>query len=474
MPKFIGRENEIKRLRQLLDKKTASFIVIRGRRRIGKSRLIQEFSKDFDSYYCFSGIPPTPVTTEKQEIDEFSLQISRNFNIPTAYYNDWSDAFWAVAEKLKTGKILLFFDEISWMGSKDPNFLGKIKNLWDLHLKQNDNLVFVVCGSASSWIEKNILSNTGFVGRISYTLTLKELPLQDAIKFWPDNISAYEKLKILSITGGIPKYLEEIDPKYSAEENIKRLCFTEGGLLVEEFKQIFSDIFLRDSEMYKKILEIIAEGPKDQTAILDGLKLKTPGRIPEYLAELEFAGFIARDYTWEIKTGKDSKLSLYRLQDNYMRFYLKYISNNLTQINRGTFAFKSLTSLPQWSSIMGLQFENLILGSRRFIHRALEIDPNDIICENPYFQRQTSRRKGCQIDYMIQTRFNTLYVCEIKFSRNIIDNSIIDEVQNKIDIMQHAKHFSCRPVLIHANGVSETVVESDFFVKIIDMQEILK
>ena len=96
------------------------------------------------------------------------------------------------------------------------------------------------------------MSSTGFVGRISYTLTLDELPLADCNKFWPKNISAYEKFKILAVTGGVPKYLEEINPKLAAEENIKKLCFTKGGFLVEEFEQIFSDLFIREVDFIKK------------------------------------------------------------------------------------------------------------------------------------------------------------------------------------------------------------------------------
>lgn len=90
------------------------------------------------------------------------------------------------------------------MGSEDPTFLGKIKNLWDQFLKKNNKLVFVVCVSASAWIEKNILGSTDFVGCISYTLTLEELPLSDCSLFWHKNVSAYEKFKILAITGGVP------------------------------------------------------------------------------------------------------------------------------------------------------------------------------------------------------------------------------------------------------------------------------
>jgi len=474
MANFIGRQAELKQLREFTEKKTASFILLRGRRRIGKSRLIKEFSQYFDNYYSFIGLAPTEQTTAQHQLDEFSRQLSREFNTAPANYDDWSHAFWAIGERIKQGRTLLFFDEISWMGSKDPTFLSKIKNLWDLHLKENDKLIFVICGSASSWIDKNILSSTGFVGRISYTLTLDELPLGDCDKFWPNNISIYEKLKLLAVTGGIPKYLEEINTKRSAEANIKRLCFIKGGFLVDEFEKIFTDIFLRNSDFYKYIVSSLANGPKTQEEILQSIDHSHHGRISEYLSELELAGFVTRYYTWDIKSGLDSKLSKYYLTDNYLRFYLKYIEKNLSKINRRAFAFKSLASLPGWQSIMGLQFENLILNNRDLIIKQLNIAPNDIICDSPYFQRETKRAKGCQIDYMIQTKYNTLYICEIKFKNAPIGCSVIDELEEKIANLTKPRNFSYRSVLIHANGISDELIERDYFAAIIDVAELLK
>ena len=117
--------------------------------------------------------------------------------------------------------------------------------------------MLIICGSVSSWIEKNILSNTGFLGRISIDLVLEELPLIDCLKFWrktKERLSPYEFFKVLSVTGGVPKYLEEILPEQSAETNIQRLCFKPQGLLFREFEQIFSDLFSRRSALYKKII----------------------------------------------------------------------------------------------------------------------------------------------------------------------------------------------------------------------------
>ena len=185
------------------------------------------------------------------------------------------------------------------------------------------------------------------------------------------------------------------------------------------------------------------------------------------------SGFIQRDYTWNIKSGRPSRLSHYRLRDNYLRFYLKYIAPVRENIKRGQFSNLALTSFSNWQGIMGLQFENLVLNNRYVICHHLGIKLEDIVNDNPFFQRKASTRQGCQIDYLIQTKFNTLYVCEIKFSNKKIGRSIISEVQQKIDRLQISKGFSIRPVLIHTGDVSETVLEKDFFSNIIDFRDLL-
>lgn len=472
MKNFIGRQNEIEAILRHTNKKSASFIVLKGRRRVGKSRLIEEISKHFKYYYKFEGLAPESGITDQHQKDAVMQKFSAYFNSPINTQSDWSNIFWSIGEKIKTGKTLLFFDELSWMGMNDETFLPKLKLAWDEYFKKNDQLIFIVCASASSWIQKNLMNGSGFVGRISYSLTLESLPLNECRLFWPKNISNYEILKVLSVTGGIPKYLEEIHPKEPAEENIKRLCFSPGGMLVNEFNQIFSDVFLRESHYYQAVVRVLASGQKDLSEIQAALNLETPGRLSEYLDELKLAGFIKRDYTWSIKSTLDSKLSKYRLSDNYLRFYVKYIEKNIDKIDRNTFSFKSLASLSSWKSIMALQFENLVLANRSFIHQKLGLAPDDIVSENPYFQRKTSRSKGCQIDYLIQTRFNTLYVCEIKFYQGSINNEIINEVQAKIDSIAKPKTFSCRPVLIYIGDISDHLKELNYFNTIINFEEI--
>jgi uncharacterized protein len=467
---FVGRKRELQMLDELFKKKSASLVVIRGRRRIGKSRLAQEFANKIPHYF-FSGLPPTNGISAADQREEFARQIQRELKIPLPRADDWGDLFWHIAQHTQKGKIVLVLDEISWMGSKDPTFLGKLKTAWDLYFKNNPQLILILCGSISLWIEENLLSSTGFMGRISLDIILDELPLYECNEFWnaeKDRASAYDKLKVLSVIGGVPRYLEEILPNQSAETNIQRLCFRKEGFLFSEFERIFSDLFSTRSAIYKTIVERLSDGPCELVDIYKALKVEKSGVVSGYMDDLVTAGFVSHDFTWHLKTGLDSKLSHYRLKDNYLRFYLNYIEPNKKKIER-----QGLKLLPQWQSTMGLQFENLVLSNRKTVQQILDIDPSEIVNDNPFFQRKVKNRQGCQIDYMIQTKFGTCYLFEIKFSSQEITRSVIEEVKKKIQSLALPKNISIRPIIIHVNGVDEYVKESDFFSSIIDFKDLL-
>ncbi len=471
---FIGRQKELSELDRLLNKKSSSLVVIRGRRRVGKSRLVQAFGKGH-RFLHFAGLPPQKNTTMQTELEAFSQQFSLN-HLPAIKADDWTNLFAFLARDTAKGRVIILFDEISWMGSGDPDFLGKLKNAWDMQFSQNPKLILILCGSISTWIEKNILSSTGFMGRISLDLIVGELSLRDCnamLNALGSKANAYEKFKILSVTGGIPRYLEEIQPNLSADENIKRLCFNQNGILFREFGDIFHDLFTTKSVYYQKIVELLEGEALAFNDICQRLQVKKSGFWSDYLDELIKAGFLKRDFTWDLKTGKASRLSRFRLSDNYLRFYLKYIGPNKDKIESGLFESKAMSSLPGWEAIMGLQFENLVLNSYRFIWEKLNLNTNDIISHGAYFQRQTTRYPGCQIDYMIKTRYNTLIACEIKFSRNEIKSDVLDAVQKKQDAILLPTGYAFWPVLIHVNGVSESVIEAGYFTHIIDLSELL-
>ncbi len=473
---FVGREKELDSLNILLEKKVASLVVIKGRRRIGKSRLIKEFAKR-KKLLIFTGLPPTKDTTAQSQRDYFADQLSAQTELPDVKVNDWSKLFLLLFKEVNKGSVIILFDEIAWMGSKDYEFLGKLKNAWDLYYKSNSKLMLILCGSVSSWIEKNIIKSTGFFGRISHKITLEELSLSSCNKLLGHvgfKRSPLEKFMILSVTGGVPWYLELIKPSFSADENIKQLCFVKDGIFVDEFKYIFHDLFGRRRKVCKSIVERLAKGSADFSEIMAALSYVKSGSLSEYLEDLEVSGFISREYTWSFRSGKDMQLSKFRLRDNYLRFYLKYIAPKLGKIRKGQFEDVSLASLPNWEGLIGLQFENLVLNNRKLIHQALRLNPMEIVNDNPFFQHTTTKQRGCQIDYLIQTQQKTLFVCEIKFSKNEVETSVVSSMKEKISRLFIPRGFACVPVLIHVNGVSSGIEEAEYFYKIIDFGQLMQ
>lgn len=470
--KFIGRQKALDELKKLKNKHSASLVVIKGRRRIGKSSLAEEFSHDFPKTYSFTGLPLDDNVTVEHQYNEFIRQM-RKQQVPSSGNHEWGDLFFDLAQYAAKGSVLVILDEITWMGSLDPTFLGKLKIAWDEYFKKNPKLILIISGSNSAWIEANILSKTGFFGRVSYRLTLDELSLEHCAEFWGksrDKLSSYELLKILSVTGGIPRYLEEIHPEQTAEKNIYNLCYQSQGILFNEFYDIFSDLFQKRDAHFKEIIYAVANNHKTVVDIAKALDRSKGGDLSESLEQLCQDGFISRDFSWNLRSGKTSKISQYRIKDNYLKFYLKYILPHRHKIEIG-----SMDNLPLgWESILGLQFENLVLNNRRKLLDLLAVPLQDVVISNPYIQTATKRDKKCQIDFMIQTQFNTLYVCEIKFHKTELGTSVIAEMKEKLAVLKVPKGFSIRPVLIHVNGVNDNVIAEQFFSNVIDFGDFFK
>ena len=475
MKEFIGRQQELASLKALFDKKSASLVVIRGRRRIGKSRLIKEFANGCPFVY-FSGLAPPNVSASMQR-QEFARILCKRFNLPPFTSNDWGELFSYLAPHVSKGRHVVIFDEISWMATQDSAFLAQLKNAWDLHFSENPKLILILCGSVSSWIERNILSHTGFVGRISLDCIIEELPIRDCVKFWGakgQKISSYEVFKLLSVTGGVPRYLEEISPKLTAEQNIQKLCFSRSGLLFREFEQIFSELFSKRAKTYRAIVEFLVKAPRSLKEIYEKLSATKGGLWSDYMDDLIQAGFVAEDATWNLKTRTRSTLKKYRLKDNYLRFYLKYVAPHRHQIKQDPSSVVDMTSLPNWLSMMGLQFENLVLSNKASVFEQLGIAPHTILCSGPFFQRATKTQKGCQIDLLIHTQHHNLYLCEIKFSSSPVGIKVIEEVKQKLNNISLPRGFSIRSVLIHVNGVTDEVLDANFFDAIIDFSQFLE
>lgn len=470
---FIGRKAELQSLFTLAELGKSSLVVCRGRRRIGKSTLINEFAARYQwgTYLQIQGLAPAPGQTVQHQIDNFMRTVCRGLNLPPIAATDWAHAFELLHSFVRDRKVLLFFDEISWMGQGDTNFASKLKIAWDTLFSKNPSLMLVLCGSITSWIDQNILNNTNFVGRVSLTIILKDLPLSELREFIAiKNLSSFEALKIFSITGGVPRYLEEIDKKVDAETNIKRLCFLKEGLLFTEFPKIFNDIFDKRTDSYLRIVESLVKGKRSMNEIADSLQLPQSGLLTSYVEDLVASGFLRRDYSWNLANASRSKLSKISIADSYLRFFLTCIRPRTTQIMQDLYANPS-TPIPAetMESILGLQLETLLLNNMKDIIELLQINPSSVVQCGPYFQTKTKRRAGVQIDLLIQTR-SSYYVCEIKFKRSM-GSEITKEMQSKVAKLSLSTERNIKTVLFYAGHCTKELLQSDYWTHVFEVPQ---
>ena len=447
---FIGREEQLKLLDALWGRDSGVLVTCRGRRRIGKSTLIEEFAlRSGARFISIEGLAPHKRMTDAIQRKRFCEKVAEYAMRPTEESETWSLAFSQLNGLLSgAGRTVVLLDEISWMGGWNLDFAGYLKEAWDKRLRKHANLIFVLCGSVSAWIVENILNSTGFVGRNSLDIELKELP-------------PFQCQQMLSVTGGVPKYLEEVRPSLSVDENVRQMCFMPNGILFREFDETFNQVFGRKAKARGRILRELVSRPRTVAEVAEKEKSRVCGAYSKTLEDLCRAGYVMRDDGLNPLTGKLVRRARFRVCDNYVRFYLHYIEPRCEAIRRGLLEFSSVEQLPGLQAFYGFQFENLILNHINDLFPHLGIDKSLVLSAFPYVQTPTKRHRGCQIDLLIQTQ-RTLIAVEIKRCKEI-GYEVVDEVSEKVKRLAYDKNLSLRTALVYDGRLSPRVEADRFF-----------
>ena len=387
------------------------------------------------------------------------------------------EAFRLLGERIDDRKkTVVLLDEISWMGRHEPDFPGFLKNGWDDCLKKHDNLILVLCGSVSAWIQENLLESATFGGRFSRSIVLRELPLDLCVKFWrgrESRLASREIIDVLSVTGGVPRYLEEVDPSLSADGNIARMCFSEDGPLFKDFNAIFSEVFGSTTLVKADILRKLADGGSATCSeIAERLGVERGGSLTRNLEDLHEAGFVSKDDNINPATGRKAKESRYRVCDNYTRFYLKYIEPHEEEIRGGRYGFGSLAELRGWESDKGLQFENLVVNNAMSLVPHLHLEGVTIRSAAPFLLKGgRGEGRGLQIDLLIQTS-RLAYIVEVK-RRTRIGREIEREVAGKVAAFPKRRGVSIRTALVYEGELDAAVTRSGAFDVVIPFPRLL-
>lgn len=468
-------------MRQLSDlwgKNVSSLVTCRGRRRIGKSTLIEKFAVTSGARFVkIEGLKPTQRTTDEDERRSFSEQLALQCDSETTCPDNWLSAFKRLAGVIRDGeRTVVLLDEVSWMAQFDDNFAGNLKIAWDNYFKCHDRLVLVVCGSVSTWIRENVIDNKAFFGRRSLDVVVPELPLRECVKFWGDKIQntpVREIVDFLSVTGGVPKYLEELNPSLSAAENIRRMGFMPNSVLRTDFDEMFTDVIQRQPKLAGRVLRALVNGPMTTAEIASSLGVGRGGDISGALLQLAESGLVAGQGGKNPETGKDARLNRYRIRDNYSRFYLRYLEPAKDMIDANSFAFSGLDQFAGWETDMGFQFENLVLNNFREILKPLHLDKALVKSAAPYVKKTMNKGdgRGVQVDLLIQANMSMCLV-EIK-RREKIGREIIDEMKEKCRRFPCPRGIALRTALVYDGELARSVEADGYFDAVVSARELL-
>lgn len=433
---LVGRFDEIDTINNIINSSKSELCAIAGRRRVGKTFFIDETLKG----YIFFRYTGKYKSTQKMQLEEFSREIGGQFKLDEKNaFRTWFDAFELLEREILKSRIrkkkVIVLDEFPWMATKNSSFLAAFSDFWTWSSKRKDLLV-VICGSAASWMVKNIFRSKGSLyNRVTSRIEIQPFTLKEtALFFKKKNIDLKQDsiIKLYMVMGGIPFYLDQVRKGESADQAIDRLFFPKSGILRLEYKELFSSLF-DNAEPFEKIAGILSDHRHglSRNELLKKSKSKSGGNFTKIIDELETSGFI----TGYVPFGKTLKDAVFKLTDPYTLFYLKYVVNSS---KRSKSIWQALTQTPSWLSWSGLAFENLCLLHIDQIKKQLKIE-GIFTSESIWYHKGNDEMFGAQIDLVIDRADKIINICEVKYAGLpfAIDNNYHQALQKKLTAFQY-------------------------------------
>ena len=438
--KIIGRKKECERLDECMNADQAQLVIVYGRIRVGKTYLINEY---FENRFAFK-ITGSYGQPKEVQLKIFDTSLSRQNGVNKLNSKDWFEAFNSLRDYLETldtnEKQVIFFDEMPWLYTQKSSFLAAFEWFWNDWASTRRNLIFIVCGSATSWMDEKIANNKGgLFNRQTCKLFLKPFSLNEVEEYLQSkNIewSRYDIVQCYMIMGGIPYYLSLLNSKLSLSQNIDALFFTDRGELSDEFEHLYRTLFT-NSASYIKVVEALSKkkGGLTRDELLKSTGRQTGGELSVILKNLELSGFIRISNFFN----KKKKNALYQLCDYYTSFYFKFIKDNY---GKDEHYWSNAVDNPAKRTWEGLVFEQICRDHVTSIKKKLGIS-GVLSEESSWYVRGDTEIQGAQIDLLISRRDHVTNLCEIKFSTGeySIDKDYDLKLRNKVEAFRRDTNY---------------------------------
>lgn len=444
---FIGRENELSDLNEMYAQNNFQLFVLYGRRRVGKTTLLNEFCKNKDSIFYSA-----EQSNEKLNLEKFSSLVFNFYNETNLEpFSSWTNALSYIDNKQKNKKLVLVIDEFPYLVKKNRTLLSELQHLID-HKLSKGNIFIILCGSYMGFMEKEVLgSKSPLFGRRTGQLHMKPFNYQTSIKFL-DNFSVEEKLELYGAFGGTPMYLQQINSNESFEENIKRAYLKITSYLYEEALLLLRQE-VNEPGVYSAIIEAIANGYTKANEISTKIG-EDCAKCIKYIKTLCELGILHKETPFGEK--ETSRKTIYCISDFMFRFWYRYVFTNRTLIETGAQQAVWLKRIfPDYNNYMGLVFEKVCSDYLSFKNAKGEL-PILFTSIGRWWGTNPNTRSQIEIDLIANDGKDYLF-CECKWRNEKIDLPILNDLKIKADIFSQNKKNTYY-ILFSKSGFTEAVI----------------
>lgn len=465
MASIIGRKAEISELSARYNSGKSEFIAIYGRRRVGKTFLIKEY---FKNHFAFQH---TALSLVDKKSGQRTEQLKHFFYSLRQYGwegeqqpSSWLEAFFLLKQLLGQkddgSRQVVFIDELPWMDTPGSGFVTALESFWNGWGDCRDNLMLVVCGSATSWMSNRLINDKGgLYGRLTDVIKLEPFTLSECAQFYEANginLSRYDITEGYMILGGIPYYMDYFAKGFSLAQNIDNLFFKKNAKLKDEFSRLFRSVFI-NPEMKMKIVRALGTCHKGLTReqIVQKTNIKGGGTLSESLAALEESDFLVK----YVPYGCSKRAVHYKLSDNFCWFWLHFMEQDRKQED----FWQVNENKPAVRSWCGIAFEEVCFNHIRQIKQALGISGVTTRISS-FIEQGDNHSEGMQIDMIIDRDDRVLNLCEMKFIQSdfAVDRDYSRKIANRVQFLLQKENRTIHSTLITTYGLKYNEYSGSF------------
>ncbi len=472
MEGIYGRKNELERMDAYYHSGRAEFVALYGRRRVGKTFLVDEF---FNHQYSFTATGV--IDGKRSEQMAAFMHGLRDIGYTGTTPKSWMDAFYELSvlleKNMKQGeRCVLFIDELPCFDTPKAGFVRAFGHFWNSWGQRHKEVMLVVCGSATTWMIENLIDNHGGLhDRITREIHLRPFNLCETEQMLRAMDIVWDRLAIMQyymVVGGVPYYLSLVEQGESVNQAIDRLFFADNAPLKREYERLFASLF-RKPDPYLEILRVLSQQRMGVTReeIAKAVGLPENGHLTEYLKSLEKCDFVRYYF---IKNKKIKKTDgLYQLTDLFVIFYNTYMTKPITDAHY----WSVHNHTPLLNNWYGLSFERVCMAHIPQIKHALGIDRIGV---EYYSWRSKESAEGAQVDLLLERADRIINLCEMKYSKGLYTLDKDEDLNMRTRMEDFTREtdtkYGVMPILVstyglkrnmYSGGIQQQVTMEDLF-----------